>query len=507
MSMSKSKSRMGRKLSLLVDRSLQRTQRGMVYAYYPLSEYITGARGFVVPPALTFTSALTKPDLGQRKIAQVSAMATTTPKSGQRTQQPPTKPSPQSQSQHRLAPPLFLPASSLHTTATTTSTATTAKTTMAPSAATTHLPGLPRKWSKWSARNLAPPDFAPISPTKTATTTTAASPVSPSPFMRSSQHPATAAGQAQEPGPSPGPGPGPRPSLAHVHGHIHGSGYGKLDGTGAHARIASAEALWQEMQNTLAEVELSAMNGDHVFGTEHARALEELRSKQLSLAQAWSRSEVDEVVGSGTDADRDGDLDAGVGVGVGIGIGMRGEGHASGGGGGNNAGNNSNNNNSNNMEDTGKDTTTAAAGAGGTTTTTVTNAVSGTATATANTTATAMSAAAATANASTSTLADQGPQETPLLGENTERDILLARKRREANDRYFDRVNGGVLDVVAKLEEVAMTMRVVERESKEIWDESEDSGISGEGTGTGSGRGSSSGSSAASTAGGSTNNT
>ncbi|EHA48290.1 hypothetical protein MCOR27_006110 [Pyricularia oryzae] len=64
--------------------------------------------------------------------------------------------------------------------------------------------------------------------------------------------------------------------------------------------------------------------------------------------------------------------------------------------------------------------------------------------------------------------------ETERLGakmeEETELDILLARKRREANDRYFSRVNQGVLDVVAKLDEVARAMREVEQESKDIWD-------------------------------------
>ena len=54
---------------------------------------------------------------------------------------------------------------------------------------------------------------------------------------------------------------------------------------------------------------------------------------------------------------------------------------------------------------------------------------------------------------------------------DTEVDIAMARKRREANDQYFERVNSGVLDVVAKLEEVALAMRAVERESKFIWDE------------------------------------
>ena len=59
------------------------------------------------------------------------------------------------------------------------------------------------------------------------------------------------------------------------------------------------------------------------------------------------------------------------------------------------------------------------------------------------------------------------------LEDETEVDILLARRRREANDRYFQRVNQGVLDVVAKLEDVAVAMRAVEQESKDIWGESE----------------------------------
>ena len=61
------------------------------------------------------------------------------------------------------------------------------------------------------------------------------------------------------------------------------------------------------------------------------------------------------------------------------------------------------------------------------------------------------------------------------LEEETERDIRLARKRREANDRYFSQVDRGVLEVVSKLDEVAGAMRRVERESREIWDESSDS--------------------------------
>ena len=50
---------------------------------------------------------------------------------------------------------------------------------------------------------------------------------------------------------------------------------------------------------------------------------------------------------------------------------------------------------------------------------------------------------------------------------------MLARRRREANDRYFEQVNRGVVDVVGRLDVVAGAMRRVEKESREIWDASE----------------------------------
>jgi len=37
----------------------------------------------------------------------------------------------------------------------------------------------------------------------------------------------------------------------------------------------------------------------------------------------------------------------------------------------------------------------------------------------------------------------------------------------------FQRVNEGVLDVVAKLEDVAVAMRAVEQESRDIWGDSD----------------------------------
>ena len=56
------------------------------------------------------------------------------------------------------------------------------------------------------------------------------------------------------------------------------------------------DALWAEMQSTLEEVKLSAVNGTHVFGLDHGKALEGLRAAQIELAQAWARSEADDVV-------------------------------------------------------------------------------------------------------------------------------------------------------------------------------------------------------------------
>ncbi|KAI9928564.1 hypothetical protein ASPWEDRAFT_103922 [Aspergillus wentii DTO 134E9] len=146
-----------------------------------------------------------------------------------------------------------------------------------------------------------------------------------------------------------------------------------------------SEAIWQEMQTALSEVELSAVNSEHIFGEKHSEALEALRTKQLKLAQAWVQSEADEVVDAKSADEKRASPNAGA-------------------------------------------------------------------------------AGEQTATESVSYNS---------LDEETERDILLARERREANDRYFDRVNNGVLDVVAKLEEVAQAMRTVKRESKDIWSDSD----------------------------------
>ena len=172
-----------------------------------------------------------------------------------------------------------------------------------------------------------------------------------------------------------------------------------------------AESLWAEMQKTLADVELSAMNPSHVFGAGHAKALEDLRTAQLRLAQAWAKSAADEVQGEGGGGVSDGEEDGVVGA-------------------------------------MGTKATPEKKGKAG--------------------------AAAGSSFANNKN-----------LEEETERDIKLARKRREANDRYFSQVNRGVLDVVGRLDEVASAMRRVEKESREIWESSDNDDVeSGDDRGT-----------------------
>lgn len=153
-----------------------------------------------------------------------------------------------------------------------------------------------------------------------------------------------------------------------------------------------AEAAWAEMQRTLADVELSATSSSHVFGESHAKALEDLRLAQLALAQAWAKSEADEV------GDHDFDIAA-----ARANVGELKSGSGS------NAKEKSKNSTFSNEKD---------------------------------------------------------------LEAETEKDIELARKRREANDRFFEQVNRGVLDVVSKLDEVANVMRKVEKESRDVWNDS-----------------------------------
>ncbi|KAL8380981.1 hypothetical protein RB595_005330 [Gaeumannomyces hyphopodioides] len=177
------------------------------------------------------------------------------------------------------------------------------------------------------------------------------------------------------------------------------------------------DALWAEMQATLEEVELSASGGTRVFGPDHDHKLAGLRAAQIALAQAWARSEADEAIE--TTLSTDGAAAAG-----GAAAGANKDGGAAG---------------------------DAQAGKG--------------------------EGAGSTTAGSAARPGSPGGKGAERLGakmeEETEVDILLARKRREANDRYFHRVNQGVLDVVARLDEVAVAMRAVEQESKDIWGEGE----------------------------------
>ncbi|KAK4228406.1 hypothetical protein QBC38DRAFT_475197 [Podospora fimiseda] len=195
------------------------------------------------------------------------------------------------------------------------------------------------------------------------------------------------------------------------------------------------DARWAKMQTTLEEVDLTASGGTRVFGPDHEKKLDELRAAQIALAQAWARSEADEAIET---------------------VRMEG-GHL-------------------------KAASTSAGGlAGGEGGTAV-----GATTEGGKSTVGSLGSAPARPGSSglgigTSTAAGGaagagGTHDGKKNGveQETEVDILLARKRREANDRYFQRVNQGVLDVVAKLEEVAVAMRAVELESKEVWEDGGD---------------------------------
>lgn len=164
-----------------------------------------------------------------------------------------------------------------------------------------------------------------------------------------------------------------------------------------------AEAVWAEMQNTLEEVELSAIKGPGrtVFGPEHSRALDELRRAQIELAQAWARSEAEE---------------------------------------------NEPKEQQKKVQDISATDLVPHSGR----------------------------RSRATSNAD----ANKGDKlfDRVKLEEETEKDIELSRKRREENDRYFEKVNKGVQEVVVRLEEVAKAMHGVESESKEIWGHGDDSG-------------------------------
>jgi septum formation topological specificity factor MinE len=167
--------------------------------------------------------------------------------------------------------------------------------------------------------------------------------------------------------------------------------------------------LWAEMQATLEEVELSATGGTRVFGPDHDRKLAELRQAQIALAQAWARSEADEAIETTPSS---------------------GDGHAR----------------TSKVTATGsRDGPSGDAGPG---------------------------TKADPAGGASTRLGSSGSDHLGAkMDQDPELDIILARKRREANDRYFHRVNQGVLQVVEKLEAVAVAMKAVELESQDTWQE------------------------------------
>ncbi|KAJ4294479.1 hypothetical protein N0V90_008170 [Kalmusia sp. IMI 367209] len=183
----------------------------------------------------------------------------------------------------------------------------------------------------------------------------------------------------------------------------------KQQSAAADAEASSrAEAIWAEMQNTLEEVELSAIKGPGmtVFGNEHSRALEDLRRAQIDLAKAWARSEAEELDQSSEERRSAADTNAADLLGI----------------------------PERSIEKLGANSPNSGNNLGGT-------------------------------------------FEKSKLEEETEKDIELSRRRREANDRYFEKVNRGVLEVVNKLEDVARAMKSVETESKEIWRDGESAEI------------------------------
>lgn len=183
--------------------------------------------------------------------------------------------------------------------------------------------------------------------------------------------------------------------------------YGRRESTRAADRT---DALWAEMQATLEEVELSASGGTRVFGPDHDRKLAELRAAQIALAQAWARSEADGAIQpAATTGGAAGSVSTERGAGGGA-----------------------------ELRTDGTEGARSTGTAGG----------------------------SARPGSSAGVGAERLGQK---LEEETESDIQFARKRREANDRYFQRVNQGVLDVVAKLDDVATAMRAVEQESKDVW--------------------------------------
>lgn len=229
-----------------------------------------------------------------------------------------------------------------------------------------------------------------------------------------------------------------------------GSSAGGLRGTSSHATRSTDrnDTLWAKMQATLEEVEFSATGSTHVFRAEHEKKLADLRTAQIALAQAWARSESEDAVennrsafavnwkltNSNTNAGASGTIDV-IGNEV---HNMRGDGLSA----------------AEHVDET-------------------SNMRSSTNPASISMIEGAIPTSTAFPRPGSSGSAAKGIQRMSRMEEETEVDFFLAKKRREANDKYFHRVNQGVIDVVSKLADVADAMRRVEAESKDIWSEKE----------------------------------
>ncbi|KAK7751509.1 hypothetical protein SLS62_006596 [Diatrype stigma] len=264
------------------------------------------------------------------------------------------------------------------------------------------------------------------------------------------------------------------------------------------------DALWAEMQATLEDVELSAgSGGTRVFGPDHDRALAELRAAQIALAQAWARSEADDAietsssivtggagparrpphnVGVGSDTAEVQNLKGALGE-IGVAAASPASAAAAGTG-------------SAGVPSTGSPTVAATAAAA--TASAVKGAVAGVGGTTSAATAPGgaggdhyTDAGRSAAGGGTTTRPGSSSAAGTATGgigaerlgaklvQETQTDILHARKRREANDRYFGRVDQGVRDVVARLGEVAAAMRAVEQETRDVWGSDSDSSDEG----------------------------
>jgi hypothetical protein len=162
-----------------------------------------------------------------------------------------------------------------------------------------------------------------------------------------------------------------------------------------------------------------------MFGAIHAKALEELRTAHIALAQAWAKSHVDSVEEDNTDAAGGPEL-------------------------------------------TKTASKSAATNAPDTTT-------GGPNREAQPETGTAADVLAPGAVGDKTRDAGESQESTrSRLDVETEADIAAARKRREANARFFEAVRTGVKDVVGKLEDVAEAMKGVEVGSRGLWEDDED---------------------------------